>query len=60
MEILWDLDLINLTNKVESTNLLSPDFIFMNSHLQITITNVYGPTNPTLKLFFLESLKALG
>ena len=48
LAILWDQEQIRLTNIVESANLLSIDFIFMNYRLKGTVANIYGPTNPTL------------
>jgi len=55
LAIIWGLDRISL----ENSGIDQPSLCGLLS-IQGTITNVYGPTNPTLKLHFHKSLKALG
>lgn len=57
--ILWDPNLVNITNFVAMRNMLSAHFHILDTSVRDIITNVYNPFQQARKASFLEDIRGM-
>ena len=59
MGILWNLNLVNLTNFMASRNMLLARFHILGTSIRGVITNVYGPFQLARKTTFSDEIRSM-